>query len=1003
MDLQAQGVEVERVSPWLYRAYQTEAGLPDLSITAVTQTQEGYLWVATKSGLLNFNGEKFTSPPPANPPGLPSRAVRVMFRDRHDQLWLAMERGPLLCVKADGVRRFTAEEGFAKQRVTAITEDGAGAIWVVYPRELRRFFNDQVQTIYLPPSWSDPADLLVTTDRQGKFWCVIGGRLVEWRADHWRPAMQLEKRITAISAGSESNLWYSVGASVFAYREGSQPTEVAQLPTNAVCRFLLEDRAGALWAGTSADGLFRLVDGQMEKVPTANQEITWVYEDQEENIWVGTEGGGLNLIRPRIASLAGNEAGLPFQSVQSVTEDAAGWWWAVSQDGQLARAKDGRWERLSDSTNWPGGLATCVAADPTNGVWVGTSNRGLKFFKNGAWRSWFQSDGLVNDNIRSLLVAANGDVWVASDAPNRLQRLRAGQVSVLTNDTRLGAIRSLAQTTDGTIWIGTSEGQVQRVQGSALVAEPAIVESQPLSVRSLLATKDGRLWIGYAGDGLGHLQAGKYQRLTTADGLTDDFVSQLSEDDEGNLWMTGNRGLARVSLASLDAFLSGQSKSVEARAYGSVDGLPGMQPNRNNYPSTWRSQAGQLLFSMHSGLLVVAPANVQENSMPPPVQLERVSVDDQLVAADNFGVPSATQARTNLLNLRHLTAPLQLGPGHRKLEIDFAGLSFSSPENVQFRYRLVGFDSKWVETSKLRRATYPRLAAGDYKFQVIACNNSGVWNEIGATLNLNVSPFFWERLWFRASVGVTTALLIAGLVWWISRRRYREKLRRLEARRALEQERTRIARNIHDDLGATLTRISLLSHPSRGGAANPLAAGLSLAQIHQAARDLTHAMGEVVWAVNPEHDTFDSLANYLSHYAQNFLRMADIRCRIEMPHQLPKQPLSAEVRHTLFLAFKEALNNVLKHADATEVRIALTASEAGFDLLVADNGKGFSREMVAAQTAGARAPRPTPGNGLANMHGRLQEIGGVCELASAPGAGTRITFRVKLKTHHAQP
>jgi signal transduction histidine kinase len=383
--------------------------------------------------------------------------------------------------------------------------------------------------------------------------------------------------------------------------------------------------------------------------------------------------------------------------------------------------------------------------------------------------------------------------------------------------------------------------------------------------------------------------------------------------------------------------------------------------------------------------------------------LERVSADDRAVALYNAGSPLQVQAATNLINLRDRHAPIELGPAHRKVEIDFAALSFTSPENVQFCYRLSGFDADWVEVGASRRATYPRLPAGDYEFQVIACNNSGVWNDTGAVLGFVVKPFFYETWWFRIGGGVATALLAAGVAFMVSRRRYRLKLRRLEARRALEQERTRIARDIHDDLGATLTRISLLSQPARTGVNDPDATAATLAQIHQTARDLTHSMGEVVWAVNPEHDTLDSLANYLSSYAQNFLRAAGIRCRIEMPLQLPRQPLSAEVRHNLFLAFKEALNNVVKHAQASEVRITLTPRESAFELVVADDGKGFERRSVAAQTEGEPPPRSARGNGLVNMQRRLAEIGGAFELHSEPAAGTRITFRVALRPTHGQP
>jgi signal transduction histidine kinase len=457
-----------------------------------------------------------------------------------------------------------------------------------------------------------------------------------------------------------------------------------------------------------------------------------------------------------------------------------------------------------------------------------------------------------------------------------------------------------------------------------------------------------------------------------------------------------------VSFAELDSAMAGRVQRMRVRAYGSGDGLPGMQPNRDNCPAACRARAGRLWFCMRNGLLLAQPHEIRDNPHPPPVQLERVRVDDQLVALYNAGSPLQTQSGSNVVNLRALAAPLRLGPGHRKLAIDFAALSFTSPENVQFRYRLSGFDANWVEAGAGHSATYPRLPAGNYVFRVLACNNAGVWNQTGAGLGFTVSPFFWETWWFKASGGLATLLLAGGSAFVVSRRRYHRKLRRLEARRALEQERARIAKDIHDDLGASLTRISLLSQPARAGAEDTKAATENLEQIYTTARDLTQAMGEVVWAVNPEHDTFDSLANYISHYAQNFLRVAGIRCRLEVPMQLPHQALSAEIRHNLFLAFKEALNNVVKHAEASEVRISLSPVPFGFELLVADNGKGFHFNGHSARALGQDATRATPGNGLANMRSRLQEIGGDCEVESEPGTGTKITFRVTLKADHGQ-
>jgi signal transduction histidine kinase len=279
---------------------------------------------------------------------------------------------------------------------------------------------------------------------------------------------------------------------------------------------------------------------------------------------------------------------------------------------------------------------------------------------------------------------------------------------------------------------------------------------------------------------------------------------------------------------------------------------------------------------------------------------------------------------------------------------------------------------------------------------VLACNNDGVWNEQGATLAFTMLPAFWQTWWFRASGAAMIALAGGGIAWLDARRRTRRKLERLQRQQAVERERIRIARDIHDDLGASLTRITMLSESARSDLINPQQVAGHLDQIHHTARELTRAMGEVVWAVNPRHDTLDSVAAYLEEFGQNLLRTAGIRCKMDMPSQFPAQVITAEVRHNLFLAFKEALHNAIKHADASEVRISLTVKPAAFTLTVEDNGHGFAAEALLGETR-SDPPHAAAGNGLMNMRQRLAEIGGRCKIESAGGKGTKVTFTVVLK------
>lgn len=303
-----------------------------------------------------------------------------------------------------------------------------------------------------------------------------------------------------------------------------------------------------------------------------------------------------------------------------------------------------------------------------------------------------------------------------------------------------------------------------------------------------------------------------------------------------------------------------------------------------------------------------------------------------------------------------------------------------------------------MDAGTVRQVNYSYVPPGRYTFRVIACNNDGVWNETGAHLAFVVQPHFWQTLGFRIALGTLALIVVAGGVWFETRRRLHRKLERAERQRAIERERARIAKDIHDDLGASLTRITMLCQTARADLHRPDQAAEDLDRIYGTARELTRALDEIVWAVNPHHDTLDSLANYLGRFAQDYLRVAGLRCRLDIPVHLPPWPLTAEVRHNLFLAFKEALNNVLKHAAATEVRLTLALAPDSFRLTVEDDGRGFVPAEVSPDSV-AEPDRVGAGNGLANMRRRLEEIRGRCEIHSQPGAGTRVVFVVEQRPH----
>jgi signal transduction histidine kinase len=332
-------------------------------------------------------------------------------------------------------------------------------------------------------------------------------------------------------------------------------------------------------------------------------------------------------------------------------------------------------------------------------------------------------------------------------------------------------------------------------------------------------------------------------------------------------------------------------------------------------------------------------------------------------------------------------------PGRGELEIHYAALSFRAPEKNHFRYKLegAGVDPEWVEATTRRVAFYNNLRPGRYRFQVVASNNDGVWNETGAAVNLVLQPHFWQTRWFLVLTVLGAVGLVGGTVRFVTRRRMQRKLERLEQQHALEKERTRIARDIHDELGAKLTRISFQGDTARRGV-NPPETDRHIARMSETARELITSLDQIVWAVDPENDSLENTANYLCRYVSDFSADSPITCKFKIPRQLPECRLSTDVRHNVFLAVKEEVSNAFKHSGATQIVLSISIRANEFEISLADNGRGIATPPPSDVPARTRRN----GRGLPGMAERMTSIHGKFEVETQPGAGTTIRFVIPL-------
>jgi ligand-binding sensor domain-containing protein len=491
---------------------------------------------------------------------------------------------------------------------------------------------------------------------------------------------------------------------------------------------LLEDREGAVWIGTSYSGLIRHDESGFAAIETTHQEILSLAEDREGNMWVGTGGGGLNRIRRRAIKLEAGESGLPFAAVQSICEDTNGTTWVATQNGVLARRVAGKWSPPPSASDWPAD-ATCIAADTQGSLWIGTRFHGLFCWRDGRFVPWGDPKELRGRTLHTLLVSHNGDLWLGEETPHAIQRLHAGKLTTFDvpqdiQDIRV--IRAMAEDSAGNIWAGTAKGILLRISNDRLSVETPRPAQELASIRCLYATTDGALWIGHAGWGVGLMKDGHYAEIRAAQGLYDDYLSHIVADGSGWLWFGANRGIFKVRQAELENVAAGRPARVRSIHYGRGEGLPSLQANFGDSPDVLRSRDGQLWIPMRTALAVIDPAQLGENTGAPATLLTRVSVDERTVAWYGGALP-VTRNGSELVDLRSPGARFRLPPRHRRVDIEFATLNLTAPENVQFRYRLEGYDENWIESGSRivdrsnprapRAANYPRLAAGDYRFR----------------------------------------------------------------------------------------------------------------------------------------------------------------------------------------------------------------------------------------------------------------------------------------------
>jgi ligand-binding sensor domain-containing protein len=973
-------------SPFIVDSWNNEAGLPQSSVISVLQTRDGYLWLGTLNGLVRFDGNRFAIFDENNVHGLGSDRIVYLFEDSHTNLWIGTDSAVVILVHDGKVENFNIGGGGHEGRLTSAGEDSTGAVWLyTADAHLGRYQDGKMDIVNLP--FSAPAvSRMIAAEKNGPLWIdeyELGGfsGLFSFRPENFHPPTLLREpnedqtipaqRSDFILAGTHGGTWRLIDGRVQKWGSIRLEKDFGPYPWgNSRVTSACEDQNGNLVVGTLGAGVFWYEpDGSCRQISKgqglSSDFVLSLCMDRGGNLWVGTDGEGLNRVKRKIFNMP---AGLRPLAAQSVSEDDHGGLWTAFNAQGLSY-----WitNSVKDFGVGRSQSALTVLVDHKHQVWVGTREEGLFQFQTNHFVPATGAE-ILGQQIFALFETRSGQLWAGT--PNGLANWDGRQWKLFTTRDGLSenVIRAIAEDADGNLWAGTENHGLNLFKDGKFILYQKSENGLPGDdISCLYADPDGVLWVGTSGHGLARFQNGKWIRYSTDNGLASDSISYLIEDATGDLWLGSNMGLMRIPKKSLNAFAAGATNSISCRTYVETDGLPTRECTAGSQPAAIRAHDGRLWFPTTKGLVSVDPAELKPNSQPPLVMIESVLVDGA--------------KKTNRLSSAWPQIVV-IPPGYEQLEINYTALNFSAPDAVRFKCWLEGYEARPKDVGGERVVSYPKLPPGDYRFHVYAANEDGVWNETGSVLGITVQPWFWQTNWFRSVAFVFVLGIIIAIVRFIST----QKLKRAaQLHEQQERERARIARDLHDQLGANLTQVALLGEMAEVDKNLPGEIELHAQQISHTARETTRALDEIVWAVNPSNDTLEGLANYACKYAQEYLALAGLRYRAEVPARLPATDIPPEVRHNVFLAFKESVNNVVKHAHASEAWVRMRLSPENFVLEIEDNGRGLGG--VDPKAAEMR-------NGLRNMRKRMADIGGEFTISPGASGGTIVRLTVPVKT-----
>jgi diguanylate cyclase (GGDEF)-like protein len=757
--LPAQALEQKRLDAFARAVWTTRDGLPHNQVNAIAQTPDGYLWFATWEGVVRYNGQEFRSFGRNNVPQMLDSGIRAVSVGDGGALVVATSRGGVSVLRGEEWTTYTTADGLAQDETFAALEDRAGRIWVATESKgVTRLDGDEAFTFNHGNGLSADSTFALAEDGSGAIWVGTSRGVTRIEGDR----VQAFGSEAGLPPGSVFSLAIAPGGKVYAGTEeglyvgraGRFEPVSADFPRVAVASLQL-DEDGGLWVGTVSRGLLRLGERGLEVFDAAdglpNNRVASLFKDREGSLWVGTNAGLLRFADTPFVTIDSHQ-GLADDYVRAVLQ---------SRDGDMligsSRGLDVlEGETITGTPDLASDSVLSLAEDRAGDVWVGTYSTGLARWRDGAVVERFTAaTGLPSNQVRAVHESSDGSLWIGTS--RGLLRRQKGRDQLLTERDGLPRdfVMSLLEAADGSLWVGTANG-AGRIQGEAVTSLDLASMDGAQDVFGMHEDADGTLW--FATDrGLVRLRSDRLSIVGARQGLPVDAVFQVVVDAYGNFWLSSNAGVVYVLREDMESAANGDAGRVDYQQFAEADGMGSAQCNGGSGPSALRASDGSIWVATAKGVAVVQPDQLARYQLaPPPVLIEGLRVDDQATSA---------------------SGKLVLPPGTRKLELDYVSLSYRTPEQIRYRYRLEGFDNGWVERNQRRNAQYTNLPPGQYRFQVSAAQRGSGWSPETASVNFEIQPRFYQRAWFLPTAGSLLALALLLL--------YRTRVGQLKARESL--------------------------------------------------------------------------------------------------------------------------------------------------------------------------------------------------------------------------